>query len=83
MKEYSQKVIDRLDEAGLPRMVDALDILTICNEYVDKETNTIKRKATKGFAKLIKEYFQAVDQDLQKKDELEKRLRRTVKQVLK
>lgn len=63
------------------RSVDVLDLVSICNEYVEKEKRKIN--TTKSFARLVQRYFQARDQKLDEVKKLEAQIKRTIKQVLK
>lgn len=63
------------------RSVDVLDLVNICNEYVEKEKRKIS--TTKSFVRLVQRYFQAKDQKLDEVKKLEAQIKRTIKQVLK
>ena len=82
-KTYSQEIIDKLDETNPQlRSSDILDILDVCNQYIEKEKRQIKIQAVKSYCRLVSDYLTAIDTKSEKAKQIEKKLRLTVKQVL-
>lgn len=83
MIEYRERIIDHLDkQCPQLRSVDILDILEICEKYLETNRQAIGVKASKDYARLIDSYFQAKDQDRNELKQLEKQSRGATRAIL-
>ena len=82
MQNYSKDVIDKLKAQGL-RSSDCIEILDICNKYVEEHSKVIKIEGVKGMMQLYYDMRKAQQsKDFQQARLIQGTLDKACKQVL-